>query len=83
MANIISAEATDGYMVFVKFEDGKSGFFDMHETVTNGINLMGQLRDTQLFSKVFVDKDLGTIAWPNGVDVCPDLIKKNLISPPE
>lgn len=31
-----------------------------------------QFRDLEFFKSVKVNKKLGTIEWPNGVDLCPD-----------
>ena len=32
------------------------------------------LRDPAFFSRVTVNPDLGTIVWPNGADLCPDVL---------
>jgi hypothetical protein len=32
------------------------------------------LRDPEMFRKVFVDSDLGTVVWPNGADLDPDVL---------
>ena len=31
-------------------------------------------RDLDFFKLVKVDKHTGTIVWPNGVDLCPDVL---------
>jgi hypothetical protein len=33
------------------------------------------LRDPEKFREVFVDDELGTIAWPNGFDIDPDRLR--------
>lgn len=30
------------------------------------------LKDIEFFKKVRVDKELGTVLWPNEFDICPD-----------
>ena len=32
------------------------------------------LHDAELFRAVRVDQELGTIVWPNGADICPDVL---------
>jgi Protein of unknown function (DUF2442) len=34
------------------------------------------LRDESFFALVAVDEDLGTIVWPNGADLAPDVLYK-------
>lgn len=31
-------------------------------------------RDIEFFKSVKLDKHTGTIVWPNGVDLCPDVL---------
>jgi Protein of unknown function (DUF2442) len=31
-------------------------------------------RDLEFFKSVKLDKKLGTIVWPNGADLCPDVL---------
>lgn len=31
-------------------------------------------RDDRAFGEVHVDPELGTIVWPGGVDLCPDVL---------
>lgn len=32
------------------------------------------LENLEFFCKVTVDRETGTVAWPNGVDFCPDVL---------
>jgi hypothetical protein len=40
------------------------------------------LLDETFFAKVRVDSELGTIVWPNGVDVCPDVLYSHATGEP-
>ena len=37
-------------------------------------DLYSPLRNRELFEKVTVDQEVGTVAWPNGADFDPDMI---------
>jgi hypothetical protein len=36
------------------------------------------LEDTGFFSRVRVDPEAGTVVWPDGVDLCPDVLYSNV-----
>ena len=38
------------------------------------------LRDVGYFARVTVDAELGTIVWPNGADVAPDVLHEQAMS---
>jgi hypothetical protein len=35
---------------------------------------MEHLSDPAFFQQVSVDEEAGTVQWPNGVDLCPDVL---------
>jgi len=37
------------------------------------------LRDETFFALVAVDKELGTVVWPNGADLAPDVLHQEAI----
>jgi hypothetical protein len=58
------------------FTDGSRRVMDLEPRLHG--RLFGQLRDDpDLFRQVRVDK-LGGIVWPNGADICPDLLFHDL-----
>jgi hypothetical protein len=36
------------------------------------------LRDPAYFARVRLEEELGTIVWPNGADLCPDVLRQRL-----
>jgi hypothetical protein len=32
------------------------------------------MADVEFFKQVTVDREAGTLVWPNGVDFCPDVL---------
>lgn len=37
-------------------------------------SLFGELKNPEIFSKVFLDAEVGTVCWPNGADFDPDTL---------
>lgn len=71
--DIIEAAAADGFRVRLRFEDGSTSIIDLRPFLRGPI-FEPLVRDEQLFRKVAVDPDLGTIVWPNGADMDPDVL---------
>jgi len=63
--------------VFLRFEDGVSGEVDLG-SILEFTGILAPLLDDAEFAKVRVDVDLGTIVWPNGADVAPELLYDRL-----
>lgn len=79
MPNIIRVKPTGEYRVFLEFDDGVSGEVDLAELIRfRGV--FAALRDHDEFAKVRVT--LGTIAWPTGADLCPDVLYSKLTGQP-
>jgi len=58
------------YKVWVKFDDGVEGIADLSGLVGKGV--FAKWTDKEYFNSVFVDNESHTIAWPGGIDICPD-----------
>ena len=72
-SRITSVEPLDGFVLRLGFDDGTTRDVDLEG------DLWGQVfeplrRDRQLFRQVSVDAELGTIVWPNGADLDPDVL---------
>jgi hypothetical protein len=61
-----------GYTVRLTFTDGTRKDIDLAPYLKGPI--FEPLRDPARFREVAVDPELGTIVWPNGADVCPDVL---------
>ena len=66
--DVVAVEPRDGYRLQLRFEDGKSGVFDMSAHLE--LSMFRPLRSTVLFKKAFVDE--GTVAWPGDIDIAPE-----------
>src|SRR5207249_3344786 len=70
----VSVKYLDRYRLKVQFEDGRTGIADFAEMVADGKGVMKPLRNVGYFKRVRVEPESGTLVWPNGVDVCPDVL---------
>ncbi len=73
MKDVVEVRALGGYRLYLKFEDGVQGEGRVEELIRfEGI--FAALEDPARFSEVRVDPELGTVCWPNGADLDPDVL---------
>jgi hypothetical protein len=60
------------YTLRIAFSDGSSRDVDLEPELWGP--MFEPLRDSEEFREVAVDADLGTIVWPNGADLDPDVL---------
>lgn len=75
--DIIEAKYIEEYKIRVSFENGKEGIVDLKEYRKKG-GLFDSLKDKNYFIKFYINKDLGTICWPNGLDIAPETLFSKL-----
>lgn len=80
MKKIIEAEAREEYRLWVRYEDGAAGEVDLSDLVGKGV--FASWEDPAEFQKVSVDSDTHTVAWPGGIDLCPDSLYEDLVGAP-
>lgn len=69
---ITVAEVVDDGRLRLTFDDGSERTVDLAGTMRG---TMGEpLRDPAFFRQVRVDPELGTVVWPNGLDLDPDVL---------
>ena len=72
-ARIHSVEPLEGFMLRLGFDDGSSREVDLEGDLWGPI-FEPLRKDPQLFRQVRVDQELGTVVWPNGADMDPDVL---------
>ena len=78
MKRIVDVEARTDYRVWIRFADGVDGEIDLSDLAGSGVFEIW--KDPIEFRKVFVDRETGTIAWPGGIDLCPDTLYEDVIA---
>jgi len=66
------------YRLELTFTDGARGELDFKDRVVGRGGVFRPLEDTGFFSRVRVDPEAGTVVWPDGVDLCPDVLYSNV-----
>jgi hypothetical protein len=77
LVRIRSVETLTGYRVRLGFTDGSLREVDL-ERYLHGPIFEAIRSDPQVFRSVKVDKRMGTIVWPNGADIDPDVLYGDL-----
>lgn len=73
LRDVVEVRPIGGHRVHLRFEDGVEGDLDLGKVIEfKGI--FGPIRDEREFAKVQLHPELGTIVWPNGADLDPDVL---------
>lgn len=70
---VTSVTVTGHYRLHVGFNDGREGDVDVSDLREAG-GVFEPLRDPAYFERAFVDSKAGTISWPNGADLAPEVL---------
>jgi len=62
------------YELEIRFSDGTLAELDFRRRIVGRGGVFQSLENVDLFSRVAVDKEAGTLVWPNGIDFCPDVL---------
>ncbi len=81
MKDIVEVRPLGGHRLYLRFEDGVAGELDFADRLRfEGI--FAPLSDPAAFAQVQIHRELGTIAWPNGADLDPDVLYAELSGTP-
>jgi hypothetical protein len=80
MARIVDAEARPDYRLGLRFDDGTEGEVDLSSLVGKGVFAVWS--DPAAFARVLADPESGTVAWPGGIDLCPDQLYHDVTNAP-
>jgi hypothetical protein len=81
LKDIVVARALGDYRLHLRFEDGVEGVVDLGPHLSfHGV--FEPLRDPAYFAQVRADAELGTVVWPNGADLDPDVLYGRITGTP-
>ncbi|MGH7576986.1 MAG: DUF2442 domain-containing protein [Longimicrobiales bacterium] len=73
LIDVVEAQSLEPYRIHLRFANGVEGVVDLKQLVKfRGV--FAPLRDPERFGEVSVHPELGTIVWPNGADLDPDVL---------
>ena len=75
MERIIRIEVRRPFVLYVEFDDGVKGEYDMKDRLIGPV--FAPLRDAAIFAQVKL-AEWGAPVWPNGVDIAPDALHERL-----
>jgi hypothetical protein len=73
LKDIVGVRPLEDYRLLLRFEDGVEGEVDMAKMI-HFEGVFAPLRDRASFLEVRVNPEIGTICWPNGADLDPDVL---------
>lgn len=73
-ARVLSVEPLGEYRLLLTFSDGLVRELDFASVVQGQGGVFEPLTDPEFFARAAVDPVAGTIAWPSGVDLDPDVL---------
>jgi len=62
------------YRLEISFSDGAVAELDFRRRIAGRGGVFTPLESLEFFKQVTVDREAGTLVWPNGVDFCPDVL---------
>lgn len=71
---ITRVRADESFRVTLAFADGSEGVVDLSSWIAGRRGVFAALQDPAMFARVAVDREAGTIVWPNGADLDPDML---------
>jgi hypothetical protein len=79
--DIRAVEHLDDHCLRLTFADGLTGVVDLADRIARATGPMFEpLRDVSYFAQVSIDPELGTVVWPNGADMAPEVLHEELLS---
>jgi hypothetical protein len=81
LMDIVEARHFGQQRLFLRFEDGVEGEVDI-AGIVGFTGILTPLAGTAFFAKVVADTETGTVTWPNGADLDPDVLHAALTGVP-
>lgn len=73
LRDVVEVRPVGGYRLYIRFEDDVAGELDFG-TRLKFDGVFAPLRDPAVFAQAYVHPELGTVVWPTGADLDPDVL---------
>ncbi|MFM8295149.1 MAG: DUF2442 domain-containing protein [Microcystaceae cyanobacterium] len=73
LQDITFVKPLKNYKLHLHFEDDQEGIVDIQQQI-KFTGVFESLKNPDYFAQVKVNPELGTIQWPNGADLDPDVL---------
>lgn len=74
LPRITSVRYVKDYILELTFSNGVSAETDLKDRIVGRGGVFAPLEDKEFFKRVRVDPEVGTLVWPNDVDLDPDVL---------
>jgi hypothetical protein len=71
--DVVEVRHLGGHRLYLRFEDGIEGEVDLKQVI-RFTGVFAPLETEAEFARVQLDPESGTITWPTGADVDPDVL---------
>jgi|SRR3989344_7185383 len=71
---VVKVEYAGEYKLKILFSNKKTKLVNLEDKVKNAKGIFLPLKDLDYFKKVALDDCHLSICWPNGADICPDVL---------
>jgi hypothetical protein len=79
--DVVAVQVLGHYQLRLSFDDGLVGDVDLsHLRELGGVFV--PLRDPAVFGQARVDPEIGTVVWPTGVDLAPEVLYEKAAANP-
>jgi hypothetical protein len=79
---ITKVQHINGYILELTFANGVSGRLDFAPKIVGRGGMFTPLQEIPYFKQVQVDPEAGTLIWPNGLDLDPDVLYSEVTGEP-
>lgn len=75
MDQVVELRYLGGHRLFLRFQSGASGEVNLADKLRfDGV--FAPLKDPVSFADARVDPEWGSVNWPTGADLCPDVLRQ-------
>jgi hypothetical protein len=74
LPHVAAVRYLQDYRLELSFSDGTVAELDFRPRIVGRGGVFLPLQDVEFFKRVAIDREGGTLVWPNGVDFCPNVL---------